>query len=65
MKILIIQENGHHEANRNFRECFCLKRGFEHCGVEADIWGKLHDNYNKHPDWKSYDLIISIENWAI
>lgn len=63
MSILIIQENGHHDKNRNFRECFCLKRGFEHHGVRADIWGKLHANYDETPDWESYDLIFAIENW--
>lgn len=63
MNILIIQENGHHERNRNFRECFCLKRGFEHHGKTVDIWGKGHDNFSETPDWKSYDLIFAIENW--
>jgi hypothetical protein len=28
MKILLIQENGRHNENRHFRECFCLQRGF-------------------------------------
>ncbi|MDC0297143.1 glycosyltransferase [Crocinitomicaceae bacterium] len=74
MKILIIQENGHHEANRNFRECFCLKRGFEHHGVNVDVWGKghdtavqnspyLNDDPEVHPIWDAYDLIVAIENW--
>lgn len=63
MKVLIIQENGHHNKNKNFRECFCLKRGFEHYGINVDIWGKLHDNYHIIPDWNSYDLIFVIEKW--
>lgn len=63
MQTLIIQENGHHDKNRSFRECFCLKRGLEHHGVNVDVWGKLHDNYNQTPDWESYDLIFAIENW--
>lgn len=63
MRILIIQENGHHNKNRNFRECFCLKRGFEYYESQVDVWGKLHDNYNEIPDWESYDLIFAIENW--
>lgn len=63
MKVLIIQENGHHDKNRNFRECFCLKRGFEHHGATVDVWGKLHSNYNETPEWESYDLIFVIENW--
>lgn len=63
MKILIIQENGHHDKNRNFRECFCMKRGLEHHGVSADVWGKEHANFDVEPEWESYDLILAIENW--
>lgn len=63
MKILIIQENGHHDANRNFRECFCLQRAFQYHGIEAHVWGKLHNNYDSTPEWDSYDLIFAIENW--
>lgn len=74
MNILIIQENGHHDLNRNFRECFCLKRGFEHHGAKVDIWGKghdtavqnspyLNDDPEVHPIWEGYDLIVAIENW--
>ena len=70
MKILIIQENGHHNLNRNFRECFCLKRGFEHHGAKVDIWGKGHDDFDPNPDQRMYDqyfshfdLVFAIENW--
>jgi hypothetical protein len=71
MKILIIQENGHHEKNRNFRECFCLKRGFEHHGAEVEIWGKGHEGFDSiHYDSRMYgqwfshfDLVFAIENW--
>lgn len=63
MNILIIQENGHHEANRNYRECFCLKRGFEHHGASVTVWGKGHDNFEQVPDFNSFDLIFAIENW--
>ena len=74
MNILIIQENGHHDLNRNFRECFCLKRGFEYHGAKVDIWGKghdtavqnspyLNDDPEVHPIWDGYDLIFAIENW--
>ncbi len=64
MRTLIIQENGHHEANRNFRECFCLKRGFEHHGVKVDVWGKGHNDFDLEPVWESYDLIFAIEDWG-
>ena len=62
-KILVIQENGHHDKNRNYRECFCLKRGFEYHGAIVDVWGKGHDNYEIIPNWESYDLIFAIEDW--
>jgi|TARA_B110000908_G_scaffold44512_1_gene54196 hypothetical protein len=64
MKILIIQENGRHEQNRNFRECFCLQRGFKKLDHQADVWGLGHDNYDKKPDFESYDLILNLENYA-
>ena len=70
MNILIIQENGHHEKNRNFRECFCLKRGFEYHGATVEIWGKGHDDFDPNPDQRMYDqyfshfdLVFAIENW--
>ena len=63
MKVLIIQENGHHDVNRNFRECFCLQRAFQYHGLETDVWGKLHENYETVPDWDAYDLIFTFENW--
>ena len=64
MKILLIQENGRHDANRNFRECFCLQRGFTKLGVESVVWGLGHDNYNQIPDFDSFDLIINLENYS-
>ena len=64
MKVLIIQENGRHEENRNFRECFCLQRSFIKLGNTADVWGLGHENYNTTPDYEDYDLIINLENYA-
>lgn len=61
-KVLIIQENGRHEGNRNFRECFSLRRAFYHHGVSADVWGLGHKNYDQVPTWDDYDLIINLEN---
>ena len=58
MKVLIIQENGRHEENRNFRECFCLQRSFIKLGNTADVWGLGHENYNTTPDYEDYDLIL-------
>ena len=58
MNVLIIQENGRHDGNRNFRECFCTQRALLHHSHEADVWGLGHDNYEQEPDYDSYDLII-------
>ena len=64
MKVLMIQENGRHEENKSFRECFSLQRSFIKLGHEADVWGLGHENYNEIPDYNSYDLIINLENYA-
>jgi hypothetical protein len=64
MKILIIQENGRHDANRNFRECFCLQRGFQKLGIESTVWGLGHENFNSSLDFNEYDLIINLENYG-
>lgn len=63
MKIIIIQENGRHDGNRIYRECFCLQRAFKHHNINADVWGLGHENFNETPDWESYDLILNIENY--
>ena len=64
MKIIIIQENGRHDANRSFRESCCLKRSFESLGHECVIWGLGHSNFQSFPDFNSYDLVINLENYG-
>lgn len=64
MKILIIQENGRHEKNRNYRECFCLLRAFEKLNIHAQVWGLNHTNYNTIPNYNDYSLIINLENYG-
>lgn len=64
MKILLIQENGRHEKNRNFRECFCLQRGFNRLGIECDVWGLGHENFKHIINFNNYDLIINLENYG-
>ena len=65
MRVLLIQENGRHDANRIYRECFCLQRAFQYHEHEADVWGLGHDGYLPYmqPDYESYDLIINLENY--
>ena len=63
MKFLVIQENGHHEGNRHFRECFCIQRSLCVLGHQADVWGQGHSNFKDPIDFNSYDTIINIENY--
>jgi hypothetical protein len=66
MKLLIIQENGRHEKNRNYRECFSLKRSFEKNGFECIVWGLGHHNFNDDfnllESWA--DVIFLLENYT-
>lgn len=63
--ILIIQENGRHDKNRHFRECFCMQRSLVLLGHTVDVWGLGHKNYKSIPDWDSYDLIVNLENYDL
>ena len=65
MKILIIQENGRHLENRDFRECFNLQRALLRKNVETIVWGLGHDNFNTpfHQIIKNIDVIILLENY--
>lgn len=63
MRIIIIQEAGRHEGNKNFRECLSLQRAFIYNGHVCDVWGLGHSNYSDIPDWNSYDIIMNIENY--
>lgn len=63
MNILLIQENGRHDKNRNYRECFCLQRAFIKLGHICDVWGLGHANFEQTPNWDSYDWIINLENY--
>jgi len=63
VKILIIQENGHHEQNRHFRECFCIQRALISLGHECEVWGKGHGNFDFPMDFNNYDVLINIENY--
>ena len=63
MKFLIIQENGEHEANRHYRECFCAQRALIALNQECDVWGLNHSNWPQMPDFNSYDVIIILENY--
>ena len=63
MNVLLIQENGRHDENRKYRECFCLQRSFSKLGHKCDVWGLGHYNFESPPEWESYDWIINLENY--
>lgn len=65
MKILLIQERGRNEGNREFREALCLKRGIERAGHEAVVWGLNYDNFSVPFDEisRDCDALLSLENY--
>ena len=64
MKILLIQENGHHDANRIYRECFSWQRALqEYNEIDVTIWGQRHANFYEIPDFNSFDVIICLEQY--
>ena len=63
MRVLIIQENGRHEKNRNFRECFSMQRALEFFDNDVDVWGLGHLNFDSNIDFESYDMILNLENY--
>jgi hypothetical protein len=65
MKILIIQENGRHLENREFRECFNLQRALLRKNIDTIVWGLGHDNFNTpfQQIIKNIDVIILLENY--
>ena len=64
MKILIIQENGQHADNINYRECFCFERAFKKLNADVLCWGKGHDNYHDKINFNSFDAIFCLENYG-
>lgn len=65
MKILIIQENGRHVENRQFRECFNLQRALLRKQVDTVVWGLGHENFKTQFNdiVKDIDVIILLENY--
>ena len=63
MNILIIQEAGRHEINKDFRECLSMQRALTDLGHLVEVWGLGHENYENDPDWQSYDVILNLENY--
>lgn len=63
--ILIIQERGRHEKNREFRECENFRRAFNKLGIKCDVWGLGYDNFNTQFSEiaKNYDVLFVLENY--
>lgn len=61
MKFLVVQENGRHDLNKNFRECFSIQKALNTLGHHSDIFGKGHDFIAQ--DFNDYDAIINLENY--
>lgn len=63
--ILIIQERGRHEKNREFRECENFRRAFNKLGIKCDVWGLGYDNFAiPFSDVaKDYDVLFVLENY--
>ena len=63
--ILMIQERGRHEKNRQFRESENFRRSFTRLGVKCGVWGLGHDNFSVPFDeiQKDYDVIFVMENY--
>jgi len=67
MKIVIIQESGRHEKNKNFRESLCLHRALSRIEeVESKVWGLNYPDFNMSfseiEEWA--DVIFIIENYT-
>lgn len=65
MKILIIQERGRHEQNREFREALNFKRSLEKLKIPCTVWGLNYDNFSISFNQleKDCDVILLLENY--
>ena len=67
MRIVIIQEAGRHQKNKNFRESLNLNRMLNKIdGVESRVWGLNYEDFNitfsEIENW--CDVILLIENYT-
>lgn len=65
MRILIIQERGRHEKNREYREALCMQRSLRRAGHDCTVWGLNYENYSVPFDEisKDHDVLLSLENY--
>lgn len=66
MNILIIQEAGRHEKNKEFRESLCIQRALSKMeGINSIVWGLNYPTFNTPFDYleKWADVIFILENY--
>lgn len=63
MDILIIQEAGRNEGNKEFREALSLQRALKYHEQNTDVWGLNYPNFRDRPFFDNYDIIINLENY--
>ncbi len=66
MNILIIQEAGRHENNKEFRESLCIHRAFSKIeGTKSVVWGLNYPSFHTPFDYfeKWADVIFILENY--
>lgn len=65
MKILIIQEAGRNEPNKEFREAKNFHRSFQKLGIDSVVWGLNYENFNipYSEISKDCDVIFLLENY--
>lgn len=66
MNILILQEAGRHEKNKEFRESLCIQRALSKIeGINSIVWGLNYPTFNTPFDYleKWADVIFILENY--
>lgn len=65
-KVLIIQEAGHHFANKNYREALSLQCAFKKLNIKSTVWGSGYDNFKTDFDEiiVGHDIILVVENYS-
>lgn len=63
--ILIIQERGRNEANREFRESENFRRAFNRLGVSCEVWGLNQPTFSESFDSivSRHDVVFVLENY--
>jgi hypothetical protein len=63
VNILIIQERGRHDANRDFREAQSMKRALNQLGHSAVVWGLGYKTWPLADCLKGADFILLMEQY--